>query len=251
MDDAQLGRIIRALRHRRGWRQADLARRAGCSAGVIGLIERGHADGVSVRVLRRTCAVLDVRLAWDIGHRGPELSRLGDADHAALADWLAMKLEALGWRVAAEVSFNQYGDRGRIDLLAHEPITRTLLVIEVKTVIVDIQYLLGALDVKARLGPTIARSMHWSPTRTVRMLAVVDGTTNRRRIADHQRLFARFTVRGAAAMAWLRKPGNAPDGLLLFAKLPNRKLADVRRAGRQRVRVGGGQAAGVELGQPR
>ena len=237
MNDADLGSVVRALRHRRGWRQADLASRAGVSASLIGLLERGRADKLSVRGLRRISRALDLRLAWDAGYRGAELARLRDADHASMAEWLTRRLEALGWTVAAEVSFNEYGDRGRIDLLAYRPVTRSLLVVEIKTVIADVQGLLGPLNVKERVAPVVARTRGWSASRAIPLLVVAESTTNRRRLAAHERLFARLTLRGKAAVAWLRRPEGAPEGLLLLVKLPNRNGASVRRAGRQRVRV--------------
>jgi len=39
MDDRRLGRTVRVLRHRRGWRQVDLAARAGVSAPMISAID--------------------------------------------------------------------------------------------------------------------------------------------------------------------------------------------------------------------
>jgi hypothetical protein len=67
-------------------------------------------------------------------------------------------------------------------------------------------------------------------------LVVVESSTNRRRIAAHERLFARLTLRGSAALAWLRHPTGAPTGVLLFRASRNHNMVGVRRAGRQRVR---------------
>jgi transcriptional regulator with XRE-family HTH domain len=237
VNDAELGGVVRALRHRRGWRQADLAGRAGVSASLIGLLERGHAEALSVRGVRRIASALDVRLGWDAGYRGAELARLRDADHARLAELLTRRLEEFDWTVVPEVSFNHFGDRGRVDLLAFHPSTQTLLVIEIKTVIAEIQALLGTLHVKERVAPNVARSLRWTATRAIPCLIVADSTTNRRHLAAHARLFARLNLRGKGAVAWLRRPDGAPDGLLLFVKLPDRIGADVRRAGRQRVRL--------------
>jgi transcriptional regulator with XRE-family HTH domain len=237
VNDAALGAAVRSLRHRRRWRQEDLARRAGLGRTVITLLERGHADRISVRSLRRITAALDLRLEWDAGFRGPELGRLRDADHAHLCEWLARRLESLGWVVTAEVSFNRYGDRGRIDLLAYEPTRRVLVVIEVKTVIADVQQVLGALHVKQRLAAGIGRSMGWTSAAVVPMLVIRAGSTNRRRVAEHGRLFARFALRGHAATSWLRRPQGEPSGLLQFVNLPNVNPVDGRRAGRQRVRL--------------
>lgn len=206
------------------------------SSSLIGLLERGSADALSVRAIRRIASALEVRLQWDAGYRGAELSRLRDADHARLAEWLARRLEGLGWTVVAEASFNHYGDRGRIDVLAHHAATATLVVVEIKTVIVEIQDLIGALNTKARVAPVIARSLGWQVERSVPFLVVAETTTNRRRLGSHSRLFARLAVRGKAAVGWIRRPEGAPSGLLLLVKLPDRNGVGVRRAGRQRVR---------------
>jgi len=237
VNDAELGGIVRALRHRRGWRQTDLAGKAGVSASLIGLLERGRADALSVRGIRRIGSALELRLGWDAGYRGAELARLRDADHARLAEWLTRRLETFGWTVVPEASFNHYGDRGRIDLLAFHPATETLVVVEIKTVIAEIQDLLGALDTKARIAPAVARSLGWRAARVVPFLVVAETTTNRRRLTTHTRLFARLTVRGKSAGAWIRRPQEAPSGLLLLLKLPDHNQVGVRRAGRQRVRL--------------
>ncbi len=238
MNDAELGGVVRALRHRRGLRQADLAARASVSAPLVSLLERGHAEALAVRSLRRIATALDMRLGWDAGFRGPELARLRDAGHARLAEWLTRRLEGFGWTVLPELSFNDFGDRGRVDLLAFHAATQTLLVIEIKTVIVEVQGLLGSLHVKERVAPSIARSLGWRTTRPVPCLVVAESTTNRRRLTAHSRLFARFSLRGKGAVAWLRRPDSAPEGLLLLVKLPDRNGVSGRRAGRQRVRPG-------------
>jgi len=46
------------------------------------------------------------------------------------------ELRGHGWLVAAEASFNRYGERGSIDVLAFHPADRVVLVVEVKSVIV-------------------------------------------------------------------------------------------------------------------
>jgi transcriptional regulator with XRE-family HTH domain len=237
VNDSELGGVVRALRHRRGWRQKDLAGRAGVSASLIGLVERGRADRLSVGGLRRIGSALDLRLGWDAGYRGAELARLRDADHAHLAEWMARRLEEFGWTPVPEASFNHFGDRGRIDLLAFHGATGTLLVVEIKTVIAEVQNLLGTLNVKERVAASVARSLGWRPARTVPCLVLAESTTNRRRLAAHARLFANLGMRGTGAVAWLRRPESAPSGLLMLVKVPNRNPVGVRRAGRQRVRA--------------
>jgi transcriptional regulator with XRE-family HTH domain len=204
MDDRRLGMAVRARRHQRGWRLADLAVVAG--VGACSVLERGGADRLSVRIVRSIARAVDIPLGWDIGWQRSEVDRLLDADHAALAARLTRRLEALGWTVRAEVSFNQYGDRGRIDLLAFHPTERILLVIEIKTAIVDAQATLGSLDVKARVASNVGRELGWDARLVVPALVVLDGSTARRHLRAIDPLLSRYNLRGRAALDWLREP---------------------------------------------
>lgn len=182
--------------------------------------------------------MLEVRLELVPSWRGADLSRLLDEAHATIqATWKA-RLERWGWQVWAEVSFNRYGDRGRIDLLAWHPVRRVLLVVEIKTEIADSQALLGGLDVKVRLAPHVARSLGLgAPLLVVPLLVVAEGTTNRDRIGRLGPLFARFALRGRAAIGWLRRPGDsALAGLLVFTDSRYANRGSVRRVAPHRIR---------------
>jgi transcriptional regulator with XRE-family HTH domain len=230
---------VRARRHQRGWRLVDLAAAAGVGATACSLLERGLSGQLSVRVTRAIAGAVDLPLMWDIGWQRQEVDRLLDADHSALAAYLAQRLGRLGWTVRSEVSFNQYGDRGRIDLVAFHPVTRTLLIIEIKTAIVDAQAMLGALDVKARVGRAVARQLGWEARRVVPALVILDGSTARRHVRALEPLLTRFDLRGRRAVDWLRQPDVPVNGLLFLTKFPSNAGSDVRRAGRRRVRVPG------------
>ena len=232
------------MRHRRGWRQVDLAKRAGVARTLVSQIERGHAWRFGIRTVRRVASALGVSLAWDIGRARQDLSRLLDADHARCGEAMVRLLQDHGWLARPELSFNQYGDRGRIDLLAFHPATGLLLVIELKTVLVDVQDLLGALDVKTRNASRVAASISWRARAAVPVLGLLATRTNRRTVANHPGLFAALALRGRLARAWLRHPSleRRPPGILLTLSLPNVTGSDVRRAGRQRVRLSGPDA---------
>jgi transcriptional regulator with XRE-family HTH domain len=237
MDDVRIGQVIRALRHRRGWRQVDLGVKADVSDSTVSSIEHGRIGGISVGMLRRIFAALGVTFRLDLGWHGAELDRLLDADHASLAEQWKRRLEHAGWLVHAEVSFDVYGDRGRIDLLAFHPPSRCMLVVEIKTRIADLQGLLGPLDIKVRLAGQVARRFGWRPARVIRCLVLAEDRTNRRRVAEHTALLSGFVLRGRAALAWLRQPEPMPSGILVFTKLPHSRHTGGRRAGRQRVRL--------------
>ena len=92
MTDQRLGARIRYVRIRRGWRQIDLARRAGVSQSMVSRIERGHLDGVTVEAIRAVAAALDIRIDLVSRYRGGELDRLLAAGHSALHESVARVL---------------------------------------------------------------------------------------------------------------------------------------------------------------
>lgn len=214
-------RAIRHLRRDRGWTQQQLADRAGVSRAAISRAERGLLSAMTVHAIEAVARALGASLSLQVRWRGAELDRLIDAAHATLQNAVAAMLAATGWTVHVEVSFNRYGDRGRIDVFALHPALRIGLVIEVKSGIGDIQETLGRLDVKVRVARAVAREMGWGEiSAVVPVLVVGDSRAARTVIATHASLFARFRVRGRAALAWIRHPDpSAPSGLLWFGSV--------------------------------
>lgn len=239
--DDLIGRVIRALRHRKGWRQADLSAAASVARSLISDFEAGLLDQHALGALRSTVSAAGGYLRLTISVPHGDLDRLLDADHALLQERWKRWLEAHAWEVLVEVTFNHYGERGSIDLLAFHPATGALLVIEIKSVIVDVQETLSSLDRKARIARAIAREHGWEVASVVPALLVREGSTARRRVGEHASLFARLALRGRAALGWLADPTHsaltsAPTGILVFTKLSDARPGDARRAGRQRVR---------------
>lgn len=207
MDRVRFGLSVRALRRRRGLTQEHLAQRSGVSRAVIWRIERGSADRVAVHTLVAVAATLgarvDLRLLW----QGEGLDRLLDARHAHLVEVVLDLLASNGWEVAAEVSFNVRGDRGAIDALAYHPATGAVLVIEVKSVVPDIQAMLHGLDRKGRLAREIAGDRGWDVRSITKVLVLPDDRTARRRLAAHPTTIrASLPARTAALKAWIRSP---------------------------------------------
>jgi transcriptional regulator with XRE-family HTH domain len=235
MRDLELGRVVRAIRQRRGLRQVDCSVRGGVSRATWSLLERGQMEGMTLSTVRRCLAVLEIRLDVRPQWRGAELDRLLDAGHAALQATWTDRLQNRGWAVWAERSYSIYGERGRIDLLGWHAATRTMLVIELKTELADAQSLLGSLDAKARLAGSIARELGLpTPALVARMIIFQESMTNRRRVERLATLFSSFETRGAAAFAWLRRP-SATSGLLIFSSATG---SSVRGVQRHRVRIG-------------
>jgi transcriptional regulator with XRE-family HTH domain len=220
VDAVRLGRQVRALRRRRGWRQVDLAAAARLSRGRISRIELGHADELSVASLEAVAKALGARLNVALSWNGEGLDRLLDADHAALVEGVASTLRALDWQVAVEVSFNVRGEWGSVDVVAFHATTRVVLVIEVKTVVPDLQATLFTLDRKTRLGLEIAAERGWRGRSVGRILVIAGSRTARRRVERHATIFdAAFPARTIAVRRWLRRPvpGKAFSGLWLLS----------------------------------
>jgi transcriptional regulator with XRE-family HTH domain len=237
MRDGQIGRVIRMLRHRRGWRQTDLCARARRPRSALVDLEAGRIGRLSVDLIRDFVEALGGRLMLDVSSGASDPRLLIDAGHARIGEHWKRRLERWGWLVRAEVSFNRYGDRGRIDLLAFHPRTAVLPVIEIKTVLWDIQALLGSMDVKRRVAPFVAMPIGWESRRVVPLLLIAASTTVRRRLTEHASLFASYELRGRSAISWLRHPAEPmPQGAIILTDLPDVPWTDRRRAGRRRIR---------------
>ena len=209
MDDLRLGRLARALRHRLGIPQREVARRADTSQSALSRLERGRFAGMTVGRIRRILAVYDAELVQYVRWRGGDIDRLLDRGHAELGERVAALLESLGWTVVAEVSYSIFGERGSIDLLAWHPASRVLLVIEIKTELTSIEETLRRHDVKVRLARRIASERFaWEATDVIRMIVLPDQRTPRRHVERHASLFARtYPLRSWALKRWLADPG--------------------------------------------
>ncbi|MFI5227268.1 MAG: helix-turn-helix domain-containing protein [Candidatus Limnocylindrales bacterium] len=199
---------FRAVRLRRRWRQADVASRARVSVSTVSRLERGQADRLPMAVIDGVARVLEMRIDVVPRWRGGELDRLVNWRHAAMYERVASLLERVGgWELLPEVSFSVYGERGIIDILGWHAATRTLLVIELKTEIVDAQEIVGTLDRKQRLAAGIARERGWQSKRIATWLAVGESMTNRRRVEASAGLFkAAFPTDRGELPTWLRQP---------------------------------------------
>ena len=234
VNDQTLGAVFRSVRRRLGWRQSDVAGKARVSQPTVSRIERGHVGTLTTGTLRRVAAVLDIRLDLTPRWRAGDLDRLINAGHSALHEDVAGRFarELSDWIAAPEVSFSIYGERGTIDILAWQPVLRSLLVIELKTDIVDVNELLGTIDRKRRLAAQVARDRGWDAGATSTWLIVADDRTNRRRVEQHRTVLrAAFPADGRTMRGWLRQPAGTIAALSMWP------LPDSRGGARQRSRV--------------
>jgi transcriptional regulator with XRE-family HTH domain len=237
LDDLRFGVALRAARLRRGWRQRDVAAAARVSDGTVSRIERGHLDAVALGTIRAVARALEIRVEVLPRSRSADVDRLLSARHAGLADAVVRWLGRFdGWVVRPEVSFSRYGERGVIDLLAWHAVAHSVLVIELKTAIVDVGELLGTLDRKARNARPIARDLGWNPASVSCALIVADSSTNRRRIAAHAATFrAAFPTRAIGLRQWLPRPGEPIQAMAFFADRHHGQVVN-RFDQRQRVK---------------
>lgn len=206
-----VGHVARTLRLRRGWRQRDLARQAHVSTSTVARIERGQLAGIALDRIRRVLEALGARLdvvpRWHAG----DLDRLLNARHAALHELIAARFSTMpDWETVPEMSFSIYGERGVIDLLAWHAASRTLLVVELKTEIVDVNDVMGRADQRRRLAPRIVAGRGWRPAAVAVWIAVADSRTNRRRLAAHRTVLrTAFPADGRSIDGWLGNPSGA------------------------------------------
>ena len=217
-------------------RQSDVAQAAGVSRGTIWRIERGHVGTLTFDTLRAVARALDVRVDLQPRWRGGDLDRLMNANHSQLHELVARYFRELpDWVMQPEVSFAIYGERGVIDILAFHPGRQALLVIELKTDIVDVNDLVGGVDRKERLALRVAAERGWRIERdtTVSSWVIVaySRTTERRLSAHRLMLRSAFPLDGRAIRPWLRDPRRAVRCLSLWRAEPgsDRDPRPVRR----------------------
>lgn len=220
MDDMRVGTLARAVRHRIGWTQTDVAATAGVSQKLVSLFECGRLELLTVRSARQIARTLEIHLPFAPRWRGGDGVRLLDGDHAALMNHVVRVLMASGWDVVVEYTFNHYGERGSVDVIGWHAATSSLLIVEVKSRLLDTQDAIATLGRKRRIVPELLlRERGWSP-RDVGVVLVLEELTSNRSAAGRIRstLDAAFPARTRAVRRWLRAPDGAMTGLVFGAQ---------------------------------
>ena len=180
--------------------------------------ERGDFEALTLGTLRRIASVVGAGLETLLRWQGGDLARLISGRHSAMHEAMAGLFDSLtGWVVVHEASFSIYGERGVIDILAWHPARRCLLIVELKTELVDVNDLLATMDRRRRLATRIALERGWRPRIVATWVVVADTRTNRRRLAIHRTVLRNaFPADGRAIRGWLRDPSE-PIAALLFS----------------------------------
>jgi Holliday junction resolvase-like predicted endonuclease len=195
-------------------------------------IERGGCDAFTGATIRAIAVALGARFEQRILWQGEALDRLLDHGHAAIVEHVVRWLRAAGWIVVPEATFALNGERGSIDVLAFHAATGTLLIVEVKSVLPDMQSLLAGVDRKARLAPLVARDHGWAVRHVGRLVVLPGDSTTRRRVEAHSAtLGAALPARTIAVRQWVREPVGDLAGILFVE-------GDDLGRGRHRVSAG-------------
>jgi transcriptional regulator with XRE-family HTH domain len=250
VNDELIGRAFRAIRVRRHRRQADVAERAGVSRWTVARIEHGQLEDVSLATLRSVARSLEISVEIALRWRGAELDRVLGAGHDALREVVVRRLgDAGGWDVASEVTFSIWGERGSIDLLAWHAATRLLMVVEIKSEIVEVGRLVAQVERYRRLARDIAGERGWHPAHVAAWVVVADTRTNRRRLAAHRGVLRiAFPDDGRRLRVWLGSPDGTVSALTF---LTNERAAHLTLASDRHRRVRNVAATPGRPGEPK
>lgn len=219
-------RLCRDTRLRLGVTQQHVANAVGLSRGYIANIERGRANP-SLELVERIALSLELEI--DLVARTPIIigdGRQRDLVHARCSAHADRRLRGLGCPTAREVEIVQGRSHGWIDLLAFDPKTGTLLVVEIKTRLDDIGAIERQLSWYERSAFDVARGLGWRPRRVVSWLLMLASDEVDRALRSNRELLAQaFPIR-ARAMSRLFVPGEPPArgrGLALIDPLSKRR----------------------------
>jgi transcriptional regulator with XRE-family HTH domain len=179
--------IVRTARMACAMTQRELSRRSGVSQSRISRIENLRTHDIALSEIDALLVALGVRY-W-LGTEAPRVTRSSrDLVHGWCAAYVTRRLVAAGWLVEREVEIG--GDRwkGWIDVLAFHPATDVLLVIEVKTEIVDLGEIERTLNWYQRQAPVAARRFGWVAREVASSLLVLDTAANERLFSSNRDL---------------------------------------------------------------
>ncbi len=182
----RFGASLRAVRIALGLSQRVLAMRIGRSQSYVSLVERGRIAGFSVAEAEAICRGLGATLVFGI--EAPVLvagPRQRDAAHARCVAYVARRLIRDGWIVRREVQIGTPGRPGWIDVLAYNPQSRVLLLIEVKTELADLGGLERQLAWYSREARRVVRMLGWQPTEVAPVALLLSTEINDDRIREN------------------------------------------------------------------
>lgn len=212
----EFGRACRDVRRRLDLGLREVAAAARISPSYLGRLERGLANPTFARAVE-IATVLGMAISLEVTGPivlGAEPLRRRDTVHASCSGFVGRRLRRAGWIVLREVLFADGPYRGWIDILAFDPVTGRMLIIEIKTRLDD----LGAIERQVgwyeRNAGAIARSNGWSVTSTMTLLLVLASEENERTISAARDVLGQaFPIRTEHLSA---EPGDGRRGLAMI-----------------------------------
>lgn len=169
-----MARTVRNVRLALGWSQRELAERADVSQATISRVENAALEDLTFATAALLLDALGVRVALDM--RAPFIAdgaRQKDPGHARCVAYVARRLRRLGWATITEVEIVTGASHGWIDVLAYRQQDGLMLVIEVKTELVDIGQVERQLSWYERSAWDLARQQGWRPRQAIGVLLVL------------------------------------------------------------------------------
>ncbi len=135
-------------------------------------------------------------------------------------------LRRYGWETAVEFTFNHFGERGSVDVLAFHAAARVLLIVEVKSRLTDLQAFLASFGRKVRLVPGLVTNGARLGQRRVGSAARRHGHEGQpgRGSATSDHFATELPGRSAEVTRWLRDP-DGPIAAIWFVELGMRAKA--------------------------
>jgi hypothetical protein len=178
---------------------------------LISTLERGITTDLRLSDVDRILRALGVRYRLDLDPPAIEPHHQVDLVHARCVSHVERRLRAIGWEVAREVEIGGDRSRGWIDLLAWRPDRRTLLVVEIKTEILDIGAIERQMNWYEREARAAARRLGWHARSIGAALLVLQSDANERTISANRVLLgSAFPIRATALGNALRR-SEPPD----------------------------------------
>lgn len=194
-----VGAAVRAARLDRGWTQTELGAAARVSRSLVSAIEVGSCAW-SIESLEHVAEALRADLVVEL--RPPLVvgrEEQHDAAHSLCVASVRRWLQRRGWTCVVEVPIVDGRIRGWIDLLAFDPVSGRLLVVEVKTELRDLGGLQRQIGWYGRDAPKAAASLGWRHREVVVLVVFLATQENDQRFGRQwDAISASFPVRGRA-----------------------------------------------------
>lgn len=177
--------------------QQSLADAVGVSRAYIAAIETGRANP-SLDLVVRVADRLGIEL--DFAARPPLVTARPQHDlvHARCSGYVDRRLRRAGWSIRREVEVVHGRSHGWIDLLAFDPRTGVLLIIEIKTRIDDVGAIERQMARYERSALGLARDMGWRASQVASwLIALASDEVDAAIRTNSDALRAAFPVRAA------------------------------------------------------